>query len=343
MADYLTLTEFVPGTKAKAQEVNENFATLKDAINTKASVDGDSTKTFSVAEATEVSHAVNKQQLSNLAEDLEEQIHSFTSRFCVKSGNITGGKGDLFSFSGLVITAKVGGNYPNLVVSNGNGEFMTFTSFSTIDMTGKADGTYNIFLNKTGSLYVLANNIYKQASRPTLVEGDVWFNTSIEPSGAIKYTSATDEEFLDIPLGIIVVASSAIASVETFAFNQNGYDINFNSEWNLKNFWQSGEYTPVVGTVTTVSHNLGLKEPQKAIKEVLLKCITAEAGYSVGDTVSFNGFGGGDNFGVVSVILAENTIQVPTTSSGLVVQHKTGAGYPALNIANWRYVFRIWY
>lgn len=106
--DYLTLTEFIPDTKAKAQEVNANFSALKDAIAAKASINGDSTQKFKISDATEDSHAINKGQLDNLSVNLVSQINKMTTKFCVKSGHTINGEGDLFSYDVLRITPKIG-------------------------------------------------------------------------------------------------------------------------------------------------------------------------------------------------------------------------------------------
>lgn len=224
--DYLTLTEFIPGTKAKAQEVNANFSALKDAIATKASIAGDSTQNFSVKSATGDTHAVNKGQLDDLSEALVSQINKMTTKFCVKSGHTTNGEGDLFSYDVLRITPKIGGTYGNLVISDYTGLHTTITTAAEFSMTGKPDGTYNIFIKPDGTLYTLANTIFRQQKRPTMTDGDVWFNTSQEPFACIKYDGTNDNEFLDVPLGRITIASGAVKSLVTFPFNQNGYNVN---------------------------------------------------------------------------------------------------------------------
>lgn len=226
MTDYLVLTEFVPGTKAKAEEVNANFSAVKDAINTKASMNGDSNKVFDVANGASGYNAINKAQLDLTEEALTKKINATYTRFCAKSGNITGGLADLLSYTGMNVTLKVGGTYQNLVISNYKGELTTLTSVAAISMTGKPNGTYNVFLTSSSTAYVLANTIYKQPTRPTMADGDVWLDTSVEPFKAIKYTSSSDVEFLDVPIGKITIASGAISAVTTFAYNQNGYDVN---------------------------------------------------------------------------------------------------------------------
>lgn len=229
MSDSLTLTEFVPGTKAKAQEVNANFAALKDALKDKAAIDGDSTQAFSVANATLGEHSVNKAQLDTLSKDLTSAINKSGTKFCVKSGNITGGKGNLFSYSILKITPLIGGTYKNLVISDYEGTQTTISSVDPISMSGKPNGDYNIFISPKGILYTLDNTIYKQNVRPTMLDGDVWLDTSFEPFNCVKYDGTNDNKFLDVPLGTVTVASSAISAIETFMFNENGNNITVNT------------------------------------------------------------------------------------------------------------------
>lgn len=227
----LTLITFVPGTKAKADEVNSNFSTLSDAIKAKAAKMGDSTQNFSVADATDSTHAVNKSQLTNLSNNLTDEINKFGTKFCVKSGYTTNGVGDLFSYSGLKITPKIAGTYGSLVIVDYAGTQTTIsTAPTTIDLTGNSSGTYNIFINSSGELYILNNTIYKQAERPTMVVNDVWLNTSAEPLKCIKYSGTGDSIFTDVPLGKVTIASNSISSIETFPFNQNGYNVTAQTE-----------------------------------------------------------------------------------------------------------------
>lgn len=225
MADSLTLTEFIPGTKAKAQEVNANFSALKEALDAKASIDGDSTQKFSVAAATTDSNAVNKSQMDSLSTSLTSEINKTGVKFCVKSGNTSSGEGNLFSYSILKITPLIGGTYKNLVISNYKGVQTTITTADSISMSGKPDGDYNIFITPSGVLYTLDNTIYKQHARPTMQDGEIWLDTSVEPYNCIKYDGTNDNEFLDVPLGKVTVKSSAITSLETFPFNENGLTV----------------------------------------------------------------------------------------------------------------------
>lgn len=222
----ITLTTFTPGTKAKADEVNANFSILQDAVNSKATMNGDSSQQFSVATGTSDFHAVNKKQLSDMSSTLGTEISKANVRFCARSGYTTSGEADLFSYSGLVITPKIGAGFANLVIADYTGAQTIISTTSSISMNGKVDGDYNVFITAKGVLYTSKNTIYVQKARPALVDGDVWLNTSVEPISCIKYDGTNDNVFLDVPLGKVTIKSSAITAIKTFAYNQNSYNVN---------------------------------------------------------------------------------------------------------------------
>lgn len=223
----IQLTTFIPGTKAKADEVNANFAALQTAINEKAAVEGDGSQTFLVSDATADKHAVNKKQLNEASEALTAKINRTGTKFCVKSGNTTNGKGDLFSTDVYELAAKIGGIYDDLVIVDYAGnQTIISTTPAPISLIGNTNGEYNIFINADGELYILDNKIYKQSSRPTMTVNDIWLDTSVQPFSCIKYNGSSDIVFSDVALGKLTFNNGAITSVETFAFNQNSYNIN---------------------------------------------------------------------------------------------------------------------
>lgn len=106
--------------------------------------------------------------------------------------------------------------------------------------------------------------------------------------------------------------------------------------------WVSGEYTPVANTPTIVTHGLTI-DPVKCKCDVLLKCVTAENGYSAGD-YAINPIGYQTNAGYpLTPALNGSAIQINTGSSGLAMYNKASGVPTVANVANWRYIFRIWY
>lgn len=324
MSDYLTLTEFIPGTKAKAQEVNANFTAIKTALSEKAAMSGDSAQKFNVADATADTNAVNKKQLDGLSNDLSLAISKTGTKFCVKSGNTTNGKGDLFSYSVLQITPKIGGTYANLVISDYEGTQSTISSASSISMTGKPDGTYNIFISPTGTIYTLKNTIYRQQARPTMTDGDIWLDTSKVPFNCVKYDGTSDNKFVDVPLGKVTIASSLITAIETFPYNQNGYEININS---FKKY-DSGWFAVSANTTYTKTHNLG----SSCLKTTVLYADNSDGtGFNMQVVVLSHSSGYTCTSGCVIANISNTTLQIKTGATDVA------GGMPYPNTDNYAF------
>ncbi|TCL38793.1 hypothetical protein EV210_103276 [Anaerospora hongkongensis] len=106
--------------------------------------------------------------------------------------------------------------------------------------------------------------------------------------------------------------------------------------------WVSGEYTPVVNTSMIVSHGLAI-DPLKCRCDVLLKCINAEAGYSVGDyAINICTLGSGSEaYAPLTPALGTSTIQI--NNGGIRAFNKATGTIAVLTVAKWAYVFRVWY
>lgn len=248
MTNFIVPYIFVPGTKAKAQEVNANFDAMKEELGLKALKTGDETQTFSVASATEDCHAMTKLQTETLIttcqDSLTKEVNKKDVLFCCNSGNVdSSGNADLLEYEGLQLTFKVGGDYSNLTATNTEGEKFNFSSISALDFTGFSDGTYNIFIDEDGTTTILANTIYAQRNTPTMLVNDIWLNTSIEPLMAYQFDGSAKNNFTKVPLGSVTIASSTISAVKTFKYNQNGYEFNKNStKAYLIDTYVSGKY-----------------------------------------------------------------------------------------------------
>lgn len=106
--------------------------------------------------------------------------------------------------------------------------------------------------------------------------------------------------------------------------------------------WISEEYTPVTNTPTIVSHGLTI-DPLKCKCDVLLKCVNAEAGYSVGDyAINICTLGSGSEaYAPLTPALGASTIQV--NNGGIRAFNKASGTIAVLTVAKWAYVFRVWY
>lgn len=172
MTDTINLVDFIPGTKAKAQEVNANFVTLKEAILTKAPNGGDPAIPLDVADATKNSHAINKGQFDSLKGDLIAVSQAKGVNFCIKSGNITNDKPDILAVgtgSSTQISFKVSDgletNYKPLVISNAKGLTKELKTLESIDITPtNIENVFPILTSNTGQGYTLTASTEGEAA-----------------------------------------------------------------------------------------------------------------------------------------------------------------------------------
>ena len=71
---------------------------------------------------------------------------------------------------------------PTAVLSGtkATGETVSLTELPDINVSTLADGTYNLFVDESGT-EVLKNTIFRQKATPSADLGDVWLNTAVEP------------------------------------------------------------------------------------------------------------------------------------------------------------------
>jgi len=207
MTDLTIPNTFIPGTKAKAQEVNENFTAVKNAVNQKANVNGDETKTFKVATATQNDHAVNKAQFEELSESLQETCNSTLTNFCVHSGNVNSqGEADLMSYSSGIMSFKVGDSYPNAVISNAKGIITTLTSFTNLNVSPTP---YSVFTPNYMSSNVLPSGYSATSTADTMNVYKMFDNNS----GTYFQTNACETEVIyEIPTKIIPTQVYALSN-----------------------------------------------------------------------------------------------------------------------------------
>lgn len=194
---------FIPGTKAKANEVNSNFSKVTDY--------------FTELNTSLIDTTVNLESVETDLGKTKTLFQENRTKFCVNSSN-----GTLITTSGLNLYFN-----SSFVITNSKGITATIASVQPISCQSLANGTYNIFVGLDSSSEKFANSIYKQETEPTTKNvNDIWLNTSQEPVFAGKWNGTIWEEYLKVPVGNVLMENSAIKSIKIFPYNQNGYSIN---------------------------------------------------------------------------------------------------------------------
>ncbi len=146
---------------------------------------------------------------------------------------------------------------------------------------------------------------------------------------------------------LVLVIALMLIGVNSFAADGdvivNG-NLTVNGRLILSKFYDSGEQTITSGGTLTLVHNLGI-EP--TFIQVILKCITAEAGYSVGDKLFINPNitkSGTSNQGIVVVPDATNlNIRFGALATYVFAGLTKNTG-TSVNLTNtkWKVIFRAW-
>lgn len=193
MANFKTPFTFIAGTKAKAEEVNQNFEAIKVELNNKLDKNADGT--IIINEATEKNQAINKKQLDSSIDKLDEKFSKITDTieykksFLVDKGNMTeNGNVDLLDIDDstkVVFKIDNGENYKPLKCTKADSTQFTRTSVPELQVTTFADGTYNLFLKEDGNSLAIQNKIYKQRQMPTKIRETAWTQPKLNNNGTL--------------------------------------------------------------------------------------------------------------------------------------------------------------
>lgn len=98
------------------------------------------------------------------------------AKFGVNEGNETDGVADLLNIEEGTLSFKVGGEYPNLVMTSGDGVTTQIESVDPLHLQNLADGEYTVVVDGSNSNITDAE-FYSQLLEPENPNnGDVWFN-----------------------------------------------------------------------------------------------------------------------------------------------------------------------
>jgi len=248
MSNFIVPNTFVPGTKAKAQEVNENFTSIQNELNSKAEKVGNSSQVFSVADAAENSHAVNKSQLDNAINTTSESLSNLISRigtaFVIERAYTnSSGNPAYMTYSGGVLSFRVNDNTygPIVALPANNLPRFSVNSVNSLDLSAYSNGTYNVFLKSNGTAYVYKNTIYTQKAAPASPSvNSIFVNPYVSPIIAKIYQNASWQNFDDVYLGTVTVSGNVITAVKHVEFNDNGFNVNKSNITIIKQSYKSG-------------------------------------------------------------------------------------------------------
>ncbi len=273
---------FTAGTKAKADEVNENFTTIQDELNK---------QNENIASIREDVDYIKADMFDDYIAEAEMMIKSSKSKFCINCANLSddGKSPDLLSFDENILSFKAGGAYPVLTGTNAYGDSETFEYIDSVDITGYVDGNYNIFIGLEGEVELFNTKIIKSTVTPTnIVIDDIWLMT-LEPWCCYKFNGLSWVEFEGIPLGSITIKEGKITDASNYTLNSQYLDADCNfitpdGRNNLSKRFESEWFAIVPNGVYVFEHKLNI-DPLKYRARLVSRVINNYGNFQSGDII----------------------------------------------------------
>ncbi len=208
---------FVAGTKACADEVNENFTSVQDEINKCAQT---------LTKMQETLDYIQNDMLEDYVSEAEMIAKSQKSKFSINYANLApdGITPDILNGEDNILSFKVGGEYSVLIITNAFGDSETFEYIENVDISGYADGTYNVFISMNGEVELFATRMFRCPKEPSgIIINDVWLKT-IEPWSCFKFNGLSWVDYDSVLIGSVTVSEGNITSVSNNGFNTQYLD-----------------------------------------------------------------------------------------------------------------------
>ena len=229
--------KFVAGTKAKASEVNANFDAVANEI------DEIYTQIVENSTASTTEYSSLNSKIETVDEKLEKFLntHSETAKFSINSGNINTEtlNPEILTANSTILSFNVNSQNP-IIATNYRGETFTITTIQDLFLPSLLDGIYTVYINKEGEVFYYANKVHYVELLPlNPYINQICFVKGTEPFSVQKYTADGWVEFLGVPVGSFEIISDEIIELETFTYNQNGYNVSIKDFSNLlqENGW----------------------------------------------------------------------------------------------------------
>jgi len=226
----------------------------------------------------------------------------------INTPTITGGTSASMTITGAALNGTLGATTPSTVVAT-TGTFSGALSATSAAFSGSID-LQNGIIGRTAATISL---------RPAGI-GSTTGQMTVVPGGAVTINGT--------------MTSTGIA--DAASYTKSGTALPFQSAY------ESAQQTITSGGGFTLAHGLGTT-PKFVL--VVLQCVTAELGYSIGDEVFYNSgvTDAGGNKGTSIVPDVTNLIvRIGSDVAPIGVIRKDTGGYASVTKANWKIVVRAW-
>lgn len=208
MTNTLIPYSFIPGTKAKASEVNANFIALADEIgNTQTSM-AESIESIN-EDISDGFGSISDRCVSDLLIDNRTVSYAIVS---APNGVMSYADGILTIASGLKTAAPDGKNADD---SLKNAEYILEDAI-TVDMTSYSNGTRHLWLENGGSYFFAdVDAYYVLSSEPAVVSaGTIWYNPDTNLLKMYNSGTSSWETKTAVHLGKVTVSGGYITKIE---------------------------------------------------------------------------------------------------------------------------------
>ena len=273
MTDSLIPYTFVPGTKARASEVNANFAAVADAINSSNSA------------ITDLSSEMNTALEGRLDVSMSNSHNMTNCIVAAPNGVVT--------YSNLTITAKSGLQVlmPNGKNTDGTLKNIVYTLSSDISSTDTISSGTRIFaVTSSGELLLLYENCFLQgdnSSKPTtLADVNTYIYFAVDENKMYITSGSTTADWSQINL--CTLGSYGVSNSTIYNFNSKKYfsftdlvnsDLSDLSDAGELHFLRTGNSRMVLSSTGSICTIGG----RKYYKSYTDKCICAVASASDGN------------------------------------------------------------